>query len=45
MKSKGEGTSRNDETSELKKTKMAILGLRGLLYIQICADFKVQLEL
>ena len=36
----------NDETgnSELKKTKIAILGLRTTTYIQLLAGFKAQLE-
>ena len=36
---------REIEDSGLKKTKMVILGLKGLAYIQLHADFKVQLEL
>ena len=32
------------ETSEFKKTKMAILGLRTTTYIQLLAGFKAQLE-
>ena len=38
--------TREEETedSELKKTKMAILGLRATTYIQLLAGFKAQLE-
>ena len=38
--------TREEETgnSELKKTKMAILGLRTTTYIQLHAGFKAQLE-
>ena len=40
------GKRTRDETrdSELKKTKMAILGLRTKTYIQLHAGFKAQLE-
>ena len=35
---------KRQENSELKKTKMAILGLRTTTYIQLHAGFKAQLE-
>ena len=41
---RGKANKRRDKNSELKKTKIAILGLRAMTYIQLCAGFKAQLE-
>ena len=41
---RGKADKRRDKNSELKKTKMAILGLRTETYIQLLAGFKAQLE-
>ena len=40
----GKRTREETRNSELKKTKMAILGLRTETYIQLLAGFKAQLE-
>ena len=40
----GKQTREETRNSELKKTKMAILGLRATTYIQLLAGFKAQLE-
>ena len=44
QQSAGHISTRKIEDSGLKKTKMVILGLKGLAYIQLHADFEVQLE-
>ena len=41
---RGKRTREETRNSELKKTKMAILGLRTTTYIQLLAGFKAQLE-
>ena len=41
---RGIANKRRGKNSELKKTKMAILGLRTTVYIQIHAGFEAQLE-
>ena len=41
---RGKRTREEARNSELKKTKMAILGLRTTTYIQLLAGFKAQLE-
>ena len=41
---RGKQTIEEARNSELKKTKMAILGLRTTTYIQLLAGFKAQLE-
>ena len=41
---RGKANKRRDKNSELKKTKIAILGLRATTYIQLHAGFKAQLE-
>ena len=41
---RGKQTIEEARNSELKKTKMAILGLRTTTYIQLHAGFKAQLE-
>ena len=41
---RGKRTREETGNSELKKTKMAILGLRTTTYIQLLAGFKAQLE-
>ena len=41
---RGKANKRRDKNSELKKTKMAILGLRTKSYIQLLAGFKAQLQ-
>ena len=41
---RGIANKRRGKNSELKKTKMAILGLRTTTYIQLLAGFKAQLE-
>ena len=41
---RGKADKRRDKNHELKKTKIAILGLRTTVYIQIHAGFEAQLE-
>ena len=41
---RGKADKRREETSELKKTRIAIHGLRATTYIHVHAGFKAQLE-